>query len=510
MTSPDLHALTLGDVFRENRRSWPRAIAAVDGGTRLTYPELDDRANRLANAFRARGVGRGDRILWLGQNAIGILETLIAAAKIGAILCPANWRQSADEIGFILEDLTPGIVLWQARDLGDVPDQARANTNCDALWLQVDGGGADCYDAFLDSGSADDPDVAVDPATPVLALYTAAFDGRPNAALLSQAGIIAHNTGIALMRQIQPGFTYLNSGPLFHVGTMFFCLATAHLGGKNVFMPKFDAAEACRLIEQERCTSMFLVPAMIDEMVAANAGGKFDLSSLEAMRWSPDWNAMVREAKSPWDRALGGYGQTEVAGMLTFLALSAGGAGSHGRPSPLAQLRIFGPDETEMPIGEVGEIVARGAQMMVGYHNRPELNAKRQAGGWHHTGDLGRRETDGTITFIGPKLRMIKSGGENIYPAEVERCIAGHPAVAACAVIGVPDPRWAQSVKAIVALKKDSAASAEEIIEHCRQRIASYKKPRLVEFVDAIPKRGFTPDYDALDKAHGGGGYPGS
>ena len=147
---------------------------------------------------------------------------------------------------------------------------------------------------------------------------------------------------------------------------------------------------------------------------------------------------------------------------------------------------------------------------MNGYHARPELNTARQAGDWHHTHDLGRREADGSLTFIGPKTRIVKSAAENIYPAEVEGCIKQHRAVADCAIIGVPDPRWTQNVKAIVVLKQGENASAEEIIEHCRTRIASYKKPKSVELVDALPRRGFAVDYEALDERFGGGGYPGS
>ena len=162
-----------------------------------------------------------------------------------------------------------------------------------------------------------------------------------------------------------------------------------------------------------------------------------------------------------------------------------------------------------LPPGETGEIVARGPTVMNGYWNRPEENEYRTRGGWHHTNDLGRREVDGSITFIGPATRMIKSAAENIYPAEVEGCIARHPAVAECAVIGVPDERWTQSVKAIVALHPDADATVDDIIEHCRQAIASYKKPRTVEFVDKLPRAGFAVDYDALDARFGGGGYPG-
>ncbi len=196
--------------------------------------------------------------------------------------------------------------------------------------------------------------------------------------------------------------------------------------------------------------------------------------------------------------------------MLTYSGYGAGGIGSHGRPSPLVQVRVVDPAGDEVPVGEIGELVTRGQHVMSGYHNRPELTAAKQAGGWHHTGDLGRRESDGTLSFLGPRLRMLKSGGENIYPVEVERAVASHPAVAECAVIGEPDPTWGQRVVAVVVLRPDTAVAAAELIAHCRDAIASYKKPARIEFADAIPKRGYSPDYDALDAAYGGGGYPGS
>jgi long-chain acyl-CoA synthetase len=195
--------------------------------------------------------------------------------------------------------------------------------------------------------------------------------------------------------------------------------------------------------------------------------------------------------------------------MLTYSCLGLDAAGTHGRPSPLAQVRIVDEDDRELPPGEVGEIVARGPTVMCGYWNRPVENARRHRGGWHHTHDLGRREADGSITFIGPKTRMIKSAAENIYPAEVERGLSSHPAVAECAVIGVPDPAWVQSVKAIVVLRDGATVTADELIEHCRARIAGYKKPRSVEFVTALPRTAFAVDYDTLDAQFGGGNYPG-
>ena len=196
--------------------------------------------------------------------------------------------------------------------------------------------------------------------------------------------------------------------------------------------------------------------------------------------------------------------------MLTFSALGTDAAGSHGRTSPLMQLRIVDPDDRELAAGEVGEICCRGPLVMNGYWNRPEETAHRFRNGWHHTNDLGRREADGSLTFIGPKTRLIKSAAENIYPAEVEGCLEQHAAVADAAVIGVPDRTWTQSVKAIVVLREGATASDDELIAHCRDRIASYKKPRLIAFVAALPRSGFAVDYDALDAQFGGGGYPGT
>ncbi|MEU7828309.1 AMP-binding protein [Nonomuraea sp. NPDC049129] len=495
-----IHSLSLSDVLAEHARSRPQVTAVVDGEVRLTYPELDDRVGRLADALAGAGVTAGERVLWLGQNSHAVLELLLACSRLGAIFCPANWRQSADELRFVVEDLTPRVVVREPSDA------TMALSEGTALWVEAGAG----YERLVESGTARDLP-PVEDSEPVLALYTAAFDGRPNAALLSSAALLAHGASLLVVRQMEPGFTFLNNGPLFHVGTMMFCLATLQIGGTNVFTPAFDAEEVCRLIDAERVTQAFLFGPMIDAVTKANTGGKYDLSSLRFVSHSAEWDAMITVDDSPWCRSkMGGYGQTEVGGMLTFLGLAPGAAGFAGRPSPLVQVRILAPDGTELPAGEVGEICARGKTLFSGYFARPDLNAAKSAYGWHHTGDLGRREPDGTITFIGPRLRMIKSGAENVYPAEVERALKAHPAVADAAVIGVPDATWHQAVKAVVALKEGAAATADDLIEHVKSALASYKKPREVAFVDAIPKRGFTPDYDALDAAHGGGNYPGA
>jgi acyl-CoA synthetase (AMP-forming)/AMP-acid ligase II len=500
---------TFADVLREHRRAWPRHTAVVDGGVRLTYPELDERVNRLAHALRDAGVREGERVLWLGQNSFRVLESLLAAAKLGAMFCPANWRQSAEELAFVVDDLDARVVIWQDEETGDTARTAREQAGSDGLWLCHDADGDGSYEAFLAGHSTEDPELEVDSGSALLVIYTAAFGGRPNGAMLSHTALVSQGMVMARAADVGADYVYLNSGPLFHIGTFMTTLATFVSGGTNVFTRRVDAEELCRLVEAERCTGAFIVGPTFQQILEANRDRSYDLTSLRSFRGQPEWNEMITVDTSPWARNPGGYGQTEAVGMLTFNSLAVDAIGTHGRAAPLVQVRIFDEHDREVPAGETGEIVARGPTVMNGYWNRPEENARRMRGGWHHTNDLGRREADGTITFIGPKTRMIKSAAENIYPAEVEGCIATHPAVAECAIIGVPDPRWTQSVKAVVVLKDGARADADGIIEHCRARIASYKKPRAVEFVEKLPRQGWTVDYDALDEQFGGGGYPG-
>jgi long-chain acyl-CoA synthetase len=490
-----LHDLTLVALLHEHRRSHPHRAAVVCGGDRYTWPELDERVARLAGALSADGVGDGDRVLWLGQNCHRVLELLLACARLGAVFCPANWRQSAAELTFVIDDVAPRVVVWQADEIGSVVAEARASSAASARWVQHDGPAE--YEHYL-AASEPLPERSVDPWSPVILLYTAAFDGTPNGALLTHAGIIAQNLVFMMLQHVTSDDVYLNSGPLFHIGTFWNTLVTFHVGGTNVFVRRVDVEEICRLIESERCTDAYLLPQTREQIADANRDGRWDLSTLNAT------------APTPWWRNPGGYGQTELVGMATYKCIGGEAIGVHGRPHPLAQVRIVDEGGEELAAGEVGKIVVRGPTVMAGYHRRRELTADRQRDGWHHTNDLGRREVDGSITFVGPKTMMIKSAAENIYPAEVEGCLATHPAVLEAAVIGVPDPVWTQSVTAVVVLHAGAQASPEEIIEHCRARIASYKKPRTVQFVDALPRLpNGAVDRDTLDERFGGGGYPG-
>ncbi|MDQ1478186.1 MAG: hypothetical protein QOE62_3415, partial [Actinomycetota bacterium] len=287
-----LHGLTLGDVLREHRRSRPERTGAVDGDVRLSYAELDRRVNQLANALHDGGVGAGDRIVWLGQNSFRVLECLLAAAKLGASFCPVNWRQSADELAFVLDDLSPAVAVWQEAEVGDTVRAARAKSPAaaGARWVQHDGGE---YEALLASGAPDEPDAGVEPGEAVMLMYTAAFSGRPNAAMLSHTALIGQALMIGRLAEIDGSYVYLNCGPLFHIATFFSTLATFVHGGTNVFTPRVDAEELCRLVETEQCTGAFLLGPTPKQIRKLNADGRYNLKSLRAYSGAPDWNAMV-------------------------------------------------------------------------------------------------------------------------------------------------------------------------------------------------------------------------
>jgi acyl-CoA synthetase (AMP-forming)/AMP-acid ligase II len=506
LTTAAARQLTLGDLLRENRRRFPLRTAIVCGDQRLTFPELDDRVNALAGVLRDRGAGVGGRVLWLGQNCHRFFELLFACAKIGAVVCPANWRQTADELNYVIADFAPAVICWQEEEIGPAVAGARAAAADSISWIQHDGSGPESYEALIASGRGTDDEEPVPEGQAVLAIYTAGFDGRAKAALLSHECLITISMVQGMVMGVRAGSddVFLNSGPFFHIGDIVHALPYLHFGGTNVLMRRMNGTHACQLIEREKVTAAYLYGPIAAIVAEANAGQNYDLSSLRIPAGQPGVGSQSPLLAPP----VTGYGQTEVGGRVTFSAFGGPADGAMGRTSPLAQVRLFDQAGREVPDGDVGELAVRGPVVMNGYlgDTRPPIGPA----GWRRTGDLGRRERDGSISFIGVARRMLKSGVENIYPAEVEAVIRQHPAVAACAIIGIPDERWEQSVKAIVVLEPGAACTADDITEFCRARIASYKKPREVAFTAALPMTGGAVDYAALDREYGGGGYPGS
>ena len=521
--------ITVGDIISEHRRSYPAKLALAEGEHHLTWPELDERVSRLASALRSAGIGPGDRILWLGQNSFRVYELLGAAARIGAMLCPGYWRWAPPEMAFALEDFAPRVVIWQEEEIGAVVRAARAATPAarSARWLRHDtaagtetgpaagGSGDQSYEAFLASGDPAGPGrVDVDPGSALLVIYTAAISGQPCGSMLSHTNLITMGLQVAWLGDIDDETVFLNSGPMFHIGNFqFYGIPTLIQGGTNVVTRRVVATEILDILAREQCTRAYLMPATITRLTGLMRERGLDLPHLKATIAPPLWQGLVMADDSRHGREGGGmgygYGQTEVAGFCLFGGYGGRGKGNAGRPGPATAVRILDPDGHECPAGQAGEICVRGDTVHLGYWNRPEINQQRFHGGWWHTTDLGRRETDGTITFLGTMTRMIKSGAENIFPAEVENCLEAHPAVREAAVIGIPSERFLQDVKAIVVLDGAGLATAAELIEHCRRHIASYKKPRTVEFLDVLPRIQGAKDYAALDEKFGGGGYPG-
>lgn len=500
----------LGDVLREHRRSRPDCVAVIRHDARVTYAELDSRVNRLVGVFRAAGVGPRGRVLWMGQNSLHLLEAILACAKIGAILCSANWRQSVAEMRYVLADFDPQVVLWQEFDLGDLARACRTADTRSRVWIQHDGQDADGYEAIIMRQPDVDDDLRVSPEEPLLALYSSAFDGRPHAALLTQTAILYQNLVMGRAQNISHGSVMLNSGPLFHLGTMIGMFATFHYGGVNIFIRRMDAETAVQLIERHRVTHAFLPGPTLDQIAEINKDRRYDISSLFEKHDASDWtskSAMCAPREAPIVRSPGGYGQTEVMGHVILRAF--GGEGGVGRPHPMVRIILADDEGNEVPTGEVGEILVRGPMVMAGYHC-PEkgIDTVREIAGWHRTHDLGLRLPDGSLSFVGPRQSMIKTGKENVYPVEVESCIRQHPGVKDVCVIGVPDPVWQQNVKAVVELKEGHVLSAAELIAFCKERLASYKKPKLVEIAGELPRRGGVIDRTAVDDLFGGGGYP--
>ena len=506
-------SISVGDLVRGHARSFPLQTATIYNERRVSYPELDHRTTRLANALRGAGCGEGGRILWLGQNLDRLFEVVLAAAKIGAVVCPANWRFSIYEMIHAIDDMEPHVIFWQQEEVGDTVSGALAQAACaqGVPQILVDGTDSDFYEDFLQSGSAEDDEAFIDPDLPLLQIYTAAISGYPQGALLSHRAILTQSVLFGLLQEIDCDYIFLNSGPLFHVGVWMTTWPTFIFGGTNIFVRRVDAEEICALIDREKITGAYLVGVTQDQMVALNKDGKYSLKSLVGTAHTPEWNQMITLGTSRWHKGLMGYGQSEVTGLITFNCFGSNMQGMFGRASPLAVVRLVDEEGNEVPVGEVGEFAIRGPTVMNGYHQKGGAPQPRiTKNGWHRTTDLGRREADGSFSFVGTNTRMLKSGVENIFPKELEMVINGIDGVTESAIIGTPHDKWIQTVVAIVVREPGASVDEAVVIARCKERLASFKKPTKVIFVDKLPRLASGDiDYRELDERFDGGNYPG-
>lgn len=484
----NLRAFTLHDQIERNAWLHGDRTAFVADERRVTHAEFAARSACLAAGLASAGVVVGERVAILAHNCQAYLDLFGAAARLGAIVVPVNWRLSAEEVAYVLQDTAPRVLIAAPELHALVPEALRQDmaayttaASADRSWRTLD-------ELYLDAQAT--PPAAIDDDAGLVIIHTAAVGGRPRGALLSHRGLLAAAAKSKQAWNLTPSDVQLGVLPLFHLAGLGFTLALQVAGGSTVVLPRFDPKALVGLIDGQGGSVMGSFPPMLGALLdaAAEAGSK--LSNLRVVTGIDTPEALARFAAAcPHADFWVAYGQTETSGSVS-MARSSERPGSAGKPVAQHVLAIFDELDRPLPQGQSGEIVVRGPMVFRGYWRCDKDNAFTFRNGWHHTGDMGRFDADGYLWYSGrsPAKELIKPGGENVYPAEVERALLEHPAVAEAVVFGVPDAQWGEAVKAICVLKPGQVLAADALIEFVGQRIARYKKPKHVVFVAGLPK----------------------
>ncbi|HEY9723981.1 MAG TPA: long-chain fatty acid--CoA ligase [Oscillatoriaceae cyanobacterium] len=479
--------MPFGDWLKRWAMYTPEKTAVVEEATgrRVSYRTLNERADRLAWVLRRQyGIGKGDRVAVLAHNCLETLDLFFATGKLGAILVPLNFRLVPAELRVILADSGARVLFVDDTFAASAPELG-AET--------VQRLGAP-YEALLAEAPETPPtpaEVALD--DPHLILYTSGTTGRSKGAVLTHGTITWNAINTQVGWDLRHDDVTLTHTPFFHTGG-FNVLTTPllHRGGTVVLMRQFDAARSLDLIELERCTVVFAVPTMFQMMLESPNFAARDLSSVRFFisGGAPCPVSLIEAYAQRGLTFKQGYGLTEAGpNCFTLDARDAvRKAGSVGFPNMHVEVRVLDDDGRDVAPGEVGELVIRGPHVFPGYWNNPEATAQALRDGWLHTGDLVRRDEEGYTFIVDRKKDMIISGGENIYPAEIEQHLHAHPAIAEAAVIGVPHAKWGEVGKAIVALREGTSLDEAEVLAYLSERLARYKLPKSVAFVGALPR----------------------
>ncbi|HEX9496186.1 MAG TPA: long-chain fatty acid--CoA ligase [Candidatus Limnocylindria bacterium] len=469
----------------------PRKVAVIEGGKRFTYAELDDRVTRLAGFLHvALRISRGDRVATCSVNCSEFIEVLFATARIGALLVPLNWRLAPRELEYQLKDSG-------ARALFVAPEQQALATSLESdipTKFRIVFGPQ--YESAL-AGNAGIPIAEADQARfadPHLILYTAGTTGRPKGAMLTHANQFWNSVNMTAPVGLTAFDTTITTLPMFHSGGIgLYTVPMIHLGGTVVVIRAFEPESLLDLVREHSVRLIFGVPAIWLELLKRP---DFDVAHLPSLRFcvsggAPHPMAIINGVAERGFTFLQGYGLTETApgGTLMPIADAKRKAATAGKPALHVELRVVADDERACAPDEIGEVQFKGPNVFAGYWGRPDATAEAfTADGWFRTGDLGRLDDEGFLTLVDRKKDMVITGAENVYSAEVEDVLFAHPAVAEAAVIGIPDPKWGESVFAVVVLRPGASATAEELIAHSRSQLAKYKTPTGVAFVDALPR----------------------
>jgi len=467
-----------------NRPAWHEA----EGGRSVSFLEIREMTDKLAAGLRATGIGKGDRIGVVGKNSLEYFLLYGAAAALGAVMLPINWRLSAGEIRFNLNDGRAKIVFVDPEfenSIGGIKDGLPTVDHYVSLSDQ--GAVLPPFSGLTASAVDFEPeDIPAD--SDFVIIHTAAVAGRPRGAMLSHANIVFSSLEFIRAMALSDDDIHLNILPLFHVGGLFMTISSFHAGAACLNMAKFDAPAAVDLIRARGATVLFDFAPILGAILDHSQQAGHDISSLQKVIGLDSPETIARYQARTGGTFYSFFGQTETS-CLTTVGPYNDRPGSAGRPVLAAEVRLVDDDDRPVGDGATGEIVVRGPSVFKGYINLPQDTAQTFRNNWHHTGDLGRFDRDGFLFYMGRKAdkELIKPGGENVYPAEVENAILLHPAVARTVVFGVPDPKWKEGIKAVCELKDGCSLTARELIDFVGDRIARYKKPQYVEFVAAMP-----------------------
>lgn len=484
-----LREFTLADLIDHNRRFHGSHLAFVADGERITHLEYASRVRNLAAGLLGLGLTVGDRVAVLARNCLAYVDLYGAAALLGLIVVPINWRLSAEEIAYVITDSTPRVIVVGVDFVSlmdGIRQQLASIEHYFVIGTATTGFGA-FGNAYRQGVSVRRAEIPADSA--LMILYTAAVDGQPRGAVLSHTGLLTASQQQTIRWELKPQDVNLGALPLFHVAGVGLLLALQQAGGATIVLRAFDPSAVTGVIVAEKVTVCATFPPMLGSILDSASDNGSDLSSLRHITGVDSPETITRfESFCPSARFWVTYGQSELSGPITLSPFRER-PGSAGRPGPVANVEIVDDLDQPLPVGEVGEIVVRGPMVFRGYWGRDRDNEFTFRNGWHHTGDLGRFDRDGYLWYEGqsPAKELIKSGGENVYPAEVERALLAHPAVSEAVVFGVPDTLWGEVIKAVCVLRSGMAATAAELIEFSGERIARFKRPRWVVFAPMLP-----------------------
>lgn len=484
-----LYDYTIYSVIKRNARIYRSRVAWISGFQKVTYQQYLERVDRLSCGLLKEGIEKGDRIGVLGQNSLEFFYLYGATAKIGAIMLPINWRLKPEEVEYIISDGSPKIIFFGS-EFQDMLMPLMLKFDFVERYYSIGQGGGN-FAAFDDLMENDlgYPELDVTSGDPYIIIHTAAVGGRPRGAILSQRNLVASNLRAMSSLGLSTKDSNLTMLPLFHIAEIGNSLSIMQAGGLNIILPKFDVGIALKHIQEDKVTIFTEFSPMLKNLLDKAQEEKCDLSSLRIVMGLDNPNTIKRFEEMTGAIFWTGYGQSETTGIVS-LAPFSDQPGSAGLPGFMAEIEIMDDYGNIVESGKPGEIVIRGPMVFNGYWNLEKENEYTFRDAWHHTGDIGHFESDGYLWYECRKAEkeLIKTGGENVYPSEVEKVILEHPMIEEVSVIGIPDKQWREAIKAVCVLKKQGSLSETDLIEFVSARIARYKKPKYVVFASSLPK----------------------